>query len=87
MDDVRESFNIIINNAKRDHKKKKGKIPLAVIAKMKALRKNIDTINENVLKINNDIEQTRQQYVPPSPPNAPPMSPAEASVCKRKIDK
>jgi hypothetical protein len=62
-------FNVIINNAKRDHEKEKRKFLLPATAKTEALRNNIDTINENVLKINTENQQTRQQYVSPSPPD------------------
>jgi hypothetical protein len=66
---------------------KKGEIQLPVIEKMEAPRNKLDTINEKVSKITNDIQQTRQQCVSPQPPDEPPMSPANGSSRKRKIEK
>jgi hypothetical protein len=80
-------FNVIVNNDKRDHENKMGKIPITVIAKMEALLNAIDTINDNMSNINNDIQHTRQQYAPPLPPDEPPMSPSKGSAHKHKIDK
>jgi hypothetical protein len=85
MDQVSESLNLLITNAKRD---KKIKIPSEVLQTMQTLSNTVNTINETMAKINNDIQETRQQYVPPPPGRTNvPIKDIHSQTQKEKLNK
>jgi phage-related protein len=55
MDQVSETLNVLITNAKRD---KKMKIPSEIIQKMQTLSSTVNDINEIMAQINNGIQET-----------------------------
>jgi hypothetical protein len=82
--DVQETLKFVVRNLRRDQVNNKIKIPTAMIMNIDNVSRAINIINENLSKINNDIQQTRQQYVPPTPPVESPIYPTKGPSRKRK---
>jgi hypothetical protein len=65
--------NIEIQRSKMDQVQRDKKNPSAILQTMQTLSNTVNTINATMAKINNDIQENRQQYVPPQPAQEQPM--------------
>jgi hypothetical protein len=61
---AKEDLDLIVNNAKSDTANKKRKILTATITQIEILSKDVNAFNDNMSKINNGIQQTRNTTCP-----------------------
>jgi hypothetical protein len=82
--DVQKTLKLVVRNLRRNQANNKIKIPTALIRNIDNYSRTINSTFENLSKINNDIQQTWQQYVPAPPPVESPISPTKGAAREYK---